>query len=383
MIEDVAWVPCAVGKGLPGQLTGAFMSDKDNRDIGHAMFGLGEPGQPRGNPNAPSAPQQGYAPPPQSPQAPAGANQVPPPPYQAVPPGPQSPQYIYVQGPPPSSPPWAGQPVRSGGRALPVLVGLLIVLTAFNLYLILDARANSKQSFMKNGDQLTLLSRRMDSSDDRYAQLRGQFDVTSQRLGMTQQELTRARTLAANIQTQQRQAVQQLNQAIQQKASAQDLNKLQTDSNAKFGSLSGDIAGTQKDLDATKEALAGTKGELSGAIARTHDELVELAHRTDRDYYEFTLAKKHNRQKVGTVMLELTKTNLKRNLYTINLYFDDKRTERKDNAIDAPIFFYVQGAPNALELVVNKLNKNSVSGYISAPKGFFPSTPNVLTARPT
>ncbi|MGH9352073.1 MAG: hypothetical protein ACRD2G_07945, partial [Terriglobia bacterium] len=43
-----------------------------------------------------------------------------------------------------------------------------------------------------------------------------------------------------------------------------------------------DAPPAQKDLDATKKALTGAKGELSGAIARTHDELVALAHRTDR-----------------------------------------------------------------------------------------------------
>ena len=127
----------------------------------------------------------------------------------------------------------------------------------------------------------------------------------------------------------------------------------------------------------------GTKGELSGAIARTHDELVALAHRTDRDYFEFNLQRRHDRKKIGSIMIELLKTNRKQNLYTIDLFFDDKRTQRKDQALDQPVYFYVQGAPTALELVVNKLDKNRISGYISAPKGFMKNTPNVLTARPS
>jgi hypothetical protein len=47
-----------------------------------------------------------------------------------------------------------------------------------------------------------------------------------------------------------------------------------------------------------------------------------------------------------------------------------------------PVYFYVQGASSALELVVNKLGKDSIAGYISTPKGFFPSATNVLAARP-
>ena len=81
------------------------------------------------------------------------------------------------------------------------------------------------------------------------------------------------------------------------------MNKVQADANSKIGGLSTDLAGTRKDLESTKSefanALSGTKGELSGAIARTHDELVALAHRTDRDYFEFNLAKRHSRRKSG------------------------------------------------------------------------------------
>ena len=355
------------------------MPDKDDkRDIGHAMFGFNEPQPSRSDPSQPSPAQPAGTPQPGPAQGPPqGANQG----YPVPPPGPPGqPQYIYVQAPPPPPAPLPiPQAASSTSKIVMGLLALLVILVGVNLYLAMTQRKMQA----KHGDQLTLLTRRMDASDDRYAQLKGQFDVTSEKLGMTQQELARARQLTANIQKQQRQAVTQLNTAIQQKASAQDLNKLQSDANSKFGNLSGDIAGNKKDLEATKEALLGTKGELSGAIARTHDELVALAHRTDRDYFEFKLQKRHERKKIGGVMIELLKTNRKQNLYTIDLYFDDKRTQRKDQALDQPVFFYVQGAPTALELVVNSLDKNSISGYISAPKGFFHNTPNVLTARPS
>jgi hypothetical protein len=232
---------------------------------------------------------------------------------------------------------------------------------------------------------LDLLTRRMDTSDERYAQLRGQFQVTSEKLGLTEQELARAHALASDIQKKQQQAVQQLNDAISKKASAEEVNKVQADANSKIGGLSTDLAGTRKDLESTKSefanALSGTKGELSGAIAKTHDELIALAHRTDRDYFEFNLAKKRS-QKVGTVTLQLQKTDTKRNVFTVNLVFDDKPHLHRDKAMDEPVYFYVQGASSALELVVNKLGKDSIAGYISTPKGFFPNATNVLAARP-
>ncbi|MGD1157973.1 MAG: hypothetical protein ABSA41_19410 [Terriglobia bacterium] len=325
------------------------MADKDP-DPGHSMFGLNDettrrvgetPGQSQSQPGAP--------------------------------------EYAYVQ---------AQQPPSSGGsgKTLPWLVVALVVLSIANLALVLVSRSQFSDVAAKQGDELNLLTRRMDSADERYAQLRGQFQVTSEKLGLTEQELARAHALAADVQKQQQAAVVRLNAAIAKKASADEMNKLQADSNAKIGGLSTDLAGTKQDLATTKtefaNALSGTKGELGGAIARTHDELVALAHKSDRDYFEFSLARRKAQQKVGTVTVELDKTDTKRNVFSVFLYFDDKRTQRSNKAINEPVYFYVQGAPSALELVVNKVGKDTISGYLSAPKGFFPNTPNVLSARP-
>src|SRR5512137_2532878 len=85
------------------------------------------------------------------------------------------------------------------GQIMLVLVAILLVISGVNLYLVITAR----HSASRQADQLDLLTRRLDSSDDRYAQLRGQFQVTSEKLGLTQEELARARDLGANIQKRQ------------------------------------------------------------------------------------------------------------------------------------------------------------------------------------
>jgi hypothetical protein len=328
------------------------MSEKDSTP-GHSMFGLNDDTPTRQVSDAPAPP----------PPQPGGA-----------------PQYVYVQQP------LAPAPASGGSKALPWLVALLGVVAIGNLVFAFMARSQFNDYAMKQADSMNLLTRRLDSSDERYAQLRGQFQVTSEKLGMTQQELGRAHDLAAQIQKQQQASVAQLNQAIAQKASSDDLNKVQADSNKQISGLNTDLAGTKQDLATTKDeitgALTNTKGELKGDIARTHDELVALAHKGDRDYFEFTLPRKKAQQKVGTVTVELEKTDPKKNLFSVYLMFDDNRAERPNKAMYEPVYFYVRGAPSALEMVVNKLGKDSISGYISSPKGFFPSTTNVLGQRP-
>jgi len=115
----------------------------------------------------------------------------------------------------------------------------------------------------------------------------------------------------------------------------------------------------------------GGKGELSGAIARTHDELVALAHKVDRDYFDIDLRRKNERQEVGKVTVELEGTDTERSVFSVNIDFDGKRHEHKHRAVNTPVYFYVQGASSALELVVTTLGKDSISGFLITPRGFF------------
>src|SRR5438876_4599601 len=319
------------------------MADQKGRDAARAVFGLGDERRASDTAQTPGAP---------GPQGGAG-----------------SPQVVYVQ-PPPAAPAPASVKVLFG------LVVLLLILAGVNLYWLNSTRREFTDVLTRQTDQANLLTRRMDASDERFAQLKGQFDV---KLGLTQSELGRARTLATQIQAQQKAAVANLNNELSKKASTEDVSKASADADTKIGALSTDLAGTKKDLT---DALTGTKGELSGAIARTHDELVELAHKSDRDYFEFTLPSRGARQKVGSVMLILRKTNPKKNQFTLGIVSDDQTTERKDKSVNEPLYFLARGASSPLELVVNKLAKESISGYISTPKGFFASVPNVLQARP-
>jgi len=47
---------------------------------------------------------------------------------------------------------------------------------------------------------------------------------------------------------------------------------------------------------------------------------------------------------------------------------EDKITEDKNRAINQPMFFYLNGTHLPEELVINKIGKNQISGYLSVPK---------------
>jgi hypothetical protein len=44
------------------------------------------------------------------------------------------------------------------------------------------------------------------------------------------------------------------------------------------------------------------------------------------------------------------------------------RLEKKNRALDEPIYFYTRGTRSPLEMVVNQIGKDKVVGYMSVPK---------------
>ncbi|NDQ58218.1 MAG: hypothetical protein GZ088_14200 [Acidipila sp.] len=133
-------------------------------------------------------------------------------------------------------------------------------------------------------------------------------------------------------------------------------------------SVSGDVTGVRTDLESTKQGLQMARSEFGTLIAKNHEEIEQLRRLGERDYYEFTLTGKGDRQKVGNVTLELRSTNLKKGLYTVRMGVDDMNLEKKNRSVNEPIFFYTNGSRSKLEMVVNKIGKNTVTGYLSTQK---------------
>jgi DNA anti-recombination protein RmuC len=218
-------------------------------------------------------------------------------------------------------------------------------------------------------------------ANQQNARLAAQLRETDARLKVTAEELGKSLGLtqkqmdarAQQIMAHEAAANQRLENA--QKITAQQVSAVSSDlSNVKtdVGGVKTDLGKTQTDLATAVSQLQSMKGDLDGhstLIARNHDELEVLKHKGDRDYYEFTLDK-NSRKPVGTVSLELKKTDSKKSKFTMIVYADDNKYEKKDKNLNEPLQFY-SGKDRALyEIVINTINgKNQVAGYLSTPKG--------------
>src|SRR5260370_40204146 len=269
-------------------------------------------------------------------------------------------------------------------RWIAVLFGVLIAALAVLGYAGYSTQSRLSQDLAKQQDQNKILTAQLDQANSRIADLKSKMEITTQRVGLTQSELAQAKSRAESIRKEQ--------QTSDQKLSAQ-LGQVQKESEEKIGAGASEVGGAKKDIEATKTDLEATKGKLerslgdmnvmSGLIARNKDDLEDLRRRGDRNYYEFTLTKSKNAQRVGPVQMSLNKTDPKKAKYTLTVVVDDRTIEKKDKTSGEPLQFYVKGSARMApyEIVVFEVGKSQITGYLATPKeGGAPAPPAAAAA---
>jgi hypothetical protein len=128
------------------------------------------------------------------------------------------------------------------------------------------------------------------------------------------------------------------------------------------------IEATQAGLASTQGDLSNTRTELTGSIARTHDELVLLQKKGERNYYEFDIDKSKQFQHDGPFGVRLRKANTKHQYADLELMVDDRNLSQKHVNLYQPVMFYTPDSPQPAELVINAISKDHIHGYVSAPK---------------
>ncbi len=253
-----------------------------------------------------------------------------------------------------------------GVVALALLAGLGALAWCYGLQNHLSATEQKLAAAdQKNADLVAKL-------DATNARLRATSETLGQSVGMTQKQIELktqsilAAQRAASAETE-KLAQEQAVTAKQVGAVSTDVATVKTD----VGGVKTDVAATKSDLENTKaqmQRMVGDEGKMSGLIATNHDQLEILKHKGDRNYIEFTLQKGAKPTLLSTIKLQLKKVDEKHSKYTMNVSADDRNIEKKDKNMDEPVQFYTGKDPVLYEIVVNVVEKNKVSGYLSIPK---------------
>ena len=228
-----------------------------------------------------------------------------------------------------------------------------------------QANAELRESIDRAHEKLVGVELRTASLETNTNDLGVDMTAATERLGLTESELSRARAQARRLREEQKKAEESLNTKI-------DAHGQQLDA------IAGEVTDVVEEVAETRDSLEDTRGQLqravgdlgmqSGLIARNHEELAELKRRGEREYFEFDLKRSREFARVGEVSVRLNKTDTKRNRFTVTLLSNDKVIEKKDKTLLEPVQFYTAEKGQLFEFVVFELNKDRIVGYLSVPK---------------
>jgi len=217
-----------------------------------------------------------------------------------------------------------------------------------------QALAAQTKTFLQTEDGIT---QRMAQEERTNAELQSEMNLVGEKLKLTEGQLTTARSQVKQSRADYAKKLNEVQTTLAAKANADDVKALGTDVN-----------GVKSDLDTTKGTIEQLRGEHGELIARNHEELEQLKRMGERDYFEFTLNGKGQKERVGQAQIEMRSASAKKHQFTVAVYVDDMRLEKKNKSINEPIYFYVGGSRQPMELVVNQISDKKISGYLSAPK---------------
>jgi len=144
-----------------------------------------------------------------------------------------------------------------------------------------------------------------------------------------------------------------------------------------------EVADNRRQLEKTVADLRRVKGDLgvqSGQIATNQKELNALKALGEKNYFEFDI-KGREISTIAGVKVVLKRTDPKKFRFTLDVYADDKRVEKKDRLVNEPVQFMVTKVrqPYSLEvnelyeIVVNEVGKDRIKGYLAAPRSTSPA----------
>jgi chromosome segregation ATPase len=272
----------------------------------------------------------------------------------------------------------------SSRTAVAILYGIIIGLVGACVYLFLQVDkmhqdiAGLRESVQGEVAKVQEASSLLGSANQRNLEaLREELETAKRNadaaVGQARTDALRhAEQLTQQLQAEQKRQQQQVASEISAvREAAGAANTKIADVSSEVSNVRSDVASTKSELQKTIADLKSVRGDLgvqSGLVATNAKELAALRALGDRNYYDFKLGKTKQPQRVGDVAIRLTKTDEKRNRFTIIVVADDKTVEKKDKNTNEPVQFYVAKARIPYEIVVNAVGKDQITGYLATPK---------------
>ena len=268
------------------------------------------------------------------------------------------------------------KPSGGGTKTWPfvALFGIGIATLGFLLWQAQQQIDNLGARLVESQTQLSEVSENLQASGEKIDGLQQEMEQSGSKISTHGQKLKQHKGLYSDLKSEQQQQGRELEAVSLKKADRSQLEELQGQTEG----IKNEVALVNSGLADVREASSANRASIGRAekqISRldqglndTKSHLSQVAESLKRDRYDFELHEKAGYVKVREVSLRLKDVDLRRQRYDLDLVVNGKWIRKRHQNANEPVSFYVKGADKTYEVVITKIDKKQVAGYLSVPK---------------
>ena len=269
---------------------------------------------------------------------------------------------------------------RLAGAVVWTMVGVGLGLGGFLFWDTHQEIQRLNQDLTESESRLDQMKRILEGSGEKIRMLEKGAAERGNRIQTQDKELSQYRDLFQGLKSDQEQQTQGLKSLAVNKADREDITKLQGETEGirkenegirqKVDQVSSGLTSLTEVTGVNRAGLADSKRRLDRLdrdLDTTSDRLAALSRSLEREKIEFELQEKGGFIKVLDVHLNLRDANARKQRYDLDIYVGRKRIQKKHQYANEPVYFFVEGTEKPYEVVITRIIRNQVAGYLTVP----------------
>lgn len=223
------------------------------------------------------------------------------------------------------------------------------------------------ENLQVSGEKIEGLQKEMEQSGSKIS-------THGQKLNQHQGKLAQHKGLYSDLKSEQQQQSRELESVAMKKADRSQLEELQGQTDGiknEVALVNSGLADVREASSANRASIGRAEEKISGlgqGLNDTKSHLSRVAESLKRNRYDFELHEKAGYVKVREVSLRLKDVDLKRQRYDLDLVVNGRWIRKRHQNAHEPVSFYVKDVEKTYEVVITKIDKKQVAGYLSVPK---------------
>ena len=280
----------------------------------------------------------------------------------------------------------ANEPERSDSGNLKLMYGVPLVLIlgvlGFLLYQAQQQIGTLSHELSQNKVQVEEITTDLKKSQAEIMNLNEGLESSKYQLVSQNRALKQYKNLYSGLKSDQEQQTAEIEAITLEKADRTEVNALKNETTQlqeQVMQTEGKVTEVSQQADQNRTQIAQSQAKIEEnqtqlasvkeSVSFNSQEIAGVKRSLERDYYNFELQEKGGYMKVFDVSLSLKDTDWKRRQFDMYLLADGKVMQKKDHSINEPIQFYIAGQKKPYEVVVTRVDRKMVVGYLSVPKG--------------